>query len=85
MTDEVYTLPPGPPPANHGHTQAAWLMTGGVLLGFLIAGIGVGIAHTALIVSGLVVLALAIAISLVMRATGRGQPVPSRSRAWYED
>ena len=66
-----------PEPANHneGMTLAAWVTTGMIVLGVLIAAIGLMIPQFALLwVGGAVVVAGLIA-GAVLRALGHGQPL----------
>lgn len=79
-----YTLPREAAPKNHGNTKAAWVLTLGVLLGATVAGIGLAIGHLALQLTGAVVVVAALAVSYGMRLNGMGQPVPERSKDWYQ-
>ena len=84
MSTEVYKLPPNTAPANHGRTRSAWVLTITVIIGAAITGVGVAIAHTGLIVSGLAVLAIGMVAAGVLRLQGHGQPVSARPGDWYE-
>ncbi len=70
---DVANLPPGAPPANHGHTVAAWVAMAGVMLGVAVAGLGVAVAKPWLFVVGMVVVLVGLASGLVLRQAGFGQ------------
>jgi hypothetical protein len=80
MTDksnvEIAYLPPAVPPANHGHTVAAWTAMIGVMIGALVAAIGVTVAQPVIFWIGLGVVALAVIAGLVLRNMGFGQAKP---------
>ncbi|WP_347042468.1 HGxxPAAW family protein [Brachybacterium nesterenkovii] len=69
---KTYTVPPAPP-SNHGRTVAAWLMTVGVVIGSIVAAVGLVLMHTMLMVVGGAVIVATILLSVVLRALGMGQ------------
>jgi hypothetical protein len=70
----TFDLPPGPPPANHGKTSAAWITVLVIMVGGLIATIGMIFASIPLTIAGSAVLVLGLVVGRVMRAMGLGQP-----------
>lgn len=72
-THITFDLPPGPPPANHGKTPAAWITILIIIVGGLIATVGMIFASTVFTVIGGVVLLLGLVVGRVMRAMGLGQ------------
>lgn len=60
---------------NHGRTPAAWATNGLIVLGALIAAIGVMIPMLTLMWVGAGVVVAALAVGAVLRALGHGQPV----------
>lgn len=83
---ETYSMPPGAPPQNHGRTTAAWVMFWGIVVGLVIAVLGFVLPNTPILIAGIVVIAAALVASMVLRKSGRGQPLERRhERAWYED
>lgn len=77
MTDnrnaEVAYLPPAVPPTNHGHTVAAWVTMIGIMIGALVAAVGVGVAAVWLFWVGMAVVVVANVLGLVLRNMGFGQ------------
>lgn len=66
------------PPAashNHGRTPAAWATNGLIVLGALLAAIGLMIPLLALAWVGAGVVVAALAVGAVLRALGHGQPL----------
>lgn len=77
-TTEIAYLPPAAPPTNHGHTVAAWFTMIGIMLGAVVAAVGVVIAAVWLFWVGMGVVALALVGGLVLRNMGYGQKQVSR-------
>ncbi len=73
-THVTFDLPPGPPPANHGKTSAAWITVLIVTLGGLAATIGMIFGSVVVALAGGAVLVLGLVVGRVMRAMGLGQP-----------
>jgi len=73
---EIAHLPPAIPPTNHGHTVAAWVTMLGILLGTVVAAIGVLIAAPWLFWVGIGVVVAANVAGLVLRNMGFGQAKP---------
>ena len=73
---EIAHLPPAIPPTNHGHTVAAWVTMLGILLGTVIAAIGVLIPAAWLFWVGIGVVVAANVAGLVLRNMGFGQAKP---------
>ncbi|GAA1734686.1 hypothetical protein GCM10009809_32420 [Isoptericola hypogeus] len=77
MTDnrnaEVAYLPPAVPPTNHGHTVAAWFTMIGIMVGAIVAAVGVTIAAVWLFWVGMGIVVVANVIGLVLRNMGYGQ------------
>ncbi len=73
---EIAYLPPAVPPANHGHTVAAWTAMIGVMVGALVASIGVAVPNAVVFWVGMGVVLLACVAGLVLRNMGYGQPRP---------
>ena len=71
---EVAYLPPSAPPANHGHTSAAWATTILVFLGVGIAAFAVLQAFVAVFWVGMGVVAIGLVVGKVMALLGYGQP-----------
>ncbi|WP_265521073.1 HGxxPAAW family protein [Oerskovia flava] len=76
---EVAYLPPSAPPTNHGHTVAAWFTMIGIMVGSLVAAIGVVIAAVWLFWVGMGVVAVALAGGVVLRNMGYGQQLPAEA------
>ncbi len=80
MTDKTNTeiayLPPAVPPSNHGHTVAAWTAMIGIMLGALVASIGVAVAQAVIFWVGMGVVLVACILGLVLRNMGYGQAKP---------
>ncbi|MFI2705300.1 HGxxPAAW family protein [Cellulosimicrobium composti] len=77
-TTEIAYLPPAAPPTNHGHTVAAWFTMIGIMLGAVVAAVGVVIAAVWLFWVGMGVVALALVGGVVLRNMGYGQKQVSR-------
>jgi len=77
-TTEIAYLPPAAPPTNHGHTVAAWTTMIGIMLGALVASIGVVIAAVWLFWVGMGVVAAALVVGVVLRNMGYGQKSVAR-------
>ncbi|MFF2267027.1 HGxxPAAW family protein [Cellulosimicrobium cellulans] len=79
QTTEIAYLPPAAPPTNHGHTVAAWFTMIGIMVGALVAAIGVllpGMAQVSgvwLFWVGMGLVAVALVGGLVLRNMGYGQ------------
>lgn len=72
-THVTFDLPPGPPPANHGKTSAAWITVLIVTLGGLASTIGMIFGSTLVALAGAAVLVIGLVVGRVMRAMGFGQ------------
>lgn len=62
-------------PNNHGRTVAGWATNGLIVLGALVAGIGLMIPQLALVWVGVGVVVVALAVGATLRALGFGQPL----------
>ena len=62
-------------PKNHGRTTAGWVTNGLIVLGALVAGIGIMIPQFALVWVGAGVVVVALAVGATLRALGYGQPL----------
>lgn len=69
--------PVAAPPANHGHTLAAWVTVALVMAGGVLAAAGVLSGHAALFWAGLAVVVIALVVGRALKAFGFGQPEPS--------
>ncbi|WP_253049716.1 HGxxPAAW family protein [Cellulosimicrobium cellulans] len=78
QTTEIAYLPPAAPPTNHGHTVAAWFTMIGIMVGALVAAIGVVVAAVWLFWVGMGVVAVALIGGLVLRNAGYGQKQATR-------
>ena len=70
---ETLRLPPTAPPTNHGHTTAAWTTTVVVLVGAVVAALGLIVSLVWLFWVGMGVALGGIVVGLVLRAAGYGQ------------
>lgn len=75
---EIAYLPPAVPPANHGHTVAAWFAMTAVMFGAVVAGLGVALPEIWLAVVGGVIVVVGLLGGLLLRAMGFGQRDVSR-------
>lgn len=73
LAPEGVVLPDNAPPTNHGHTTAAWFLVVVCAVGTTIAGLGMPLNSTALIIAGIVVTAIGVVGSAVLSLTGKGQ------------
>ena len=73
---ELAHLPIASPPRNHGHTTAAWVTVGMVLLGSTIASVAVVVARPWLFWVGLGVVVVGVVLGQVLKMLGFGQPAP---------
>lgn len=73
MMNKTYPVPP-PPPHNEGKTAAAWTLNLGVVLGALIAAVGLVMGELPIMGIGAGVIVLAIIVGVVMSIAGLGQP-----------
>lgn len=71
---EKVHLPSAAPPTNHGHTPAAWVTVTLVLVGAVVAAVAVLAALPWLFWVGIGVIAVAVAVGLVLKMLGLGQP-----------
>ncbi|MFC8921752.1 HGxxPAAW family protein [Cellulosimicrobium sp. NPDC057127] len=78
QTTEIAYLPPAAPPTNHGHTVAAWFTMIGIIVGVLVAAVGVVVAAVWLFWVGMGVVAVSLLGGLVLRNLGYGQKPASR-------
>ncbi len=74
---ETAYLPPSAPPANHGHTTAAWVTTITVLVGVVAAAFGVLTATVWLFWVGIGVALAGVVAGKVLAILGFGQPDPN--------
>jgi hypothetical protein len=70
---ETAYLPPSPPPMNHGHTTAAWTTTFLVIVGFLVAALGMVLSISWLFWTGVVITVLGLLLGKVLQVMGYGQ------------
>jgi hypothetical protein len=70
---EVAHLPPSAPPTNHGHTVAAWTTVVIVLVGSLVACVGVLVAIVWMFWAGLAVVLIGVIVGRVLKGMGYGQ------------
>ena len=76
-------MPPSAAPRNHGRTVAAWTTTLIVVVGAVVAGLGVALAEPWLAwVGGGVVLA-GLIVGKVLQMMGLGQPGSARARSGH--
>jgi len=66
-------LPPTAPPTNHGRTVAAWTTTWGVVLGGVVAALGVAFTLAWLFWVGMGVIVLTLVLGKVLQLLGHGQ------------
>lgn len=71
---EAHNLP-DPVPTNHGRTLAGWVTNGLIVLGTLIAAIGLMIPHIPVAWVGAGIVVVALAVGATLRALGFGQPL----------
>jgi len=67
-------LPLSSPPGNHGRTRAAWATTWIVLIGALVAALGVAFAVPWVFWLGLGIVLVGALVGKVMQVLGMGQP-----------
>ncbi len=67
-------LPDNAPPHNHGHTTAAWFLTIFGMVGSILAGVGLPLESTVLIIAGIAVVVIGVVGGLVLSLAGKGQP-----------
>jgi hypothetical protein len=72
-TREQAGLPLSVPPANHGHTIAAWTTIVVILVGALVSAMAVVLAVVWLFWVGLGVIALGVVVGKVLQVLGYGQ------------
>ena len=70
---ETMHLPPTSAPTNHGRTVAAWTTTWVVVLGGVVAGLGVALTVAWLFWAGLGVVAAGLVLGKVLQVLGHGQ------------
>jgi len=71
---EQQDLPDSAAP-NHGMTLAAWALNAGIVLAFLVAGIGMMVETMWLVWIGVAIAAISLIAGGVLRALGYGQPL----------
>ena len=76
---EAVHLPPSPAPRNHGRTVAAWTTTAIVLVGALVAALGVAFALVWLAWVGGAVIVAGVVIGKVLQVVGLGQTGSTRT------
>ncbi|WP_058235674.1 HGxxPAAW family protein [Devriesea agamarum] len=69
---KTYIVPPAPP-ANHGKTVAAWVMFVGIAAGAIVVAVGIASAQHVVSLVGVIVLAVTLLLSFVLRLAGFGQ------------
>lgn len=74
-TERAY-LPPASPPRNHGHTKAAWVTVGVVIIGAVVASLAVMFAIVWLFWVGIGVIVVGLVVGRVLKMLGLGQPGP---------
>lgn len=75
---EAVHLPPTAPPRNHGRTVAAWTTTFIVLVGAVVAGVGVAVALPWLAWAGGGVIVAGVVVGKVLQVMGLGQTGTAR-------
>ncbi|MBO3087042.1 HGxxPAAW family protein [Cellulomonas dongxiuzhuiae] len=70
---ETMHLPPTTAPTNHGRTVAAWTTTWGVVLGGVVAALGVALTYAWLFWVGMGVIVVALVLGKVLQLLGHGQ------------
>lgn len=70
---ETIHLPPTTAPTNHGRTVAAWTTTWVVVLGGVVAALGVTFTLVWLFWAGMGVIALGVVLGKVLQLLGHGQ------------
>ncbi|MBF0689326.1 MAG: hypothetical protein IR158_16365 [Cellulomonas sp.] len=70
---ETMHLPPTTPPTNHGRTVAAWTTTWGVVLGGVVAALGVALTLAWLFWVGMGIVVLALVLGKILQLLGHGQ------------
>lgn len=70
---ETMHLPPTSAPTNHGRTVAAWTTTWVVVLGGVVAGLGVALTFAWLFWTGLGVIVAGLVLGKVLQVLGHGQ------------
>ncbi|MCC2333377.1 HGxxPAAW family protein [Cellulomonas wangsupingiae] len=70
---ETVHLPPTTPPTNHGRTLAAWTTTWSVVLGAVVAALGVTFTLAWLFWVGMAVIAAGLVLGKVLQLLGHGQ------------
>lgn len=71
---EPQDLPDSAAP-NHGMTLAAWVLNSGIVVGAIIAGVGMMLERTVVTWIGVAVCVVALIAGGVLRALGYGQPL----------
>ena len=77
---ELARLPVASPPRNHGHTVAAWVTVGFVLLGAVVSSVAVVLARPWLFWVGLGVVLVGVILGRVLKMLGFGQPGPAAGK-----
>lgn len=78
-------LPVASPPKNHGHTTAAWVTVVVVVLGALVASVGVMVAESWMFWAGIAVIVVGLVVGRVLAMLGLGQPRPGAPRRDRDD
>ncbi|MGC4173731.1 HGxxPAAW family protein [Demequina sp.] len=71
---EPQDLPDAAAP-NHGMTLAAWVLNSGIVIAFLVGGIGMMVGAMWAIWVGIAIAVLSLAAGATLRALGHGQPL----------
>lgn len=66
---------PDPTAPNHGMTLAAWVLNSGIVVAFILAGVGMMIEVGWLMWVGGAIAVLSLAAGAALRALGYGQPL----------
>lgn len=74
LAPEGVVLPDNAPPNNHGHTTAAWFLTIVCVVGVLLAGLGLPLNSTPLVIIGAVVALVGVVGGVALSLAGKGQP-----------
>jgi len=73
LNREGVELPEFIPPANHGHTTAAWFLVIVAIIGALAIALGMPLNSTPMIIVGIVVIFVGLIGSAVLSKSGKGQ------------
>lgn len=74
----TYRIPPAPP-HNEGNTVAAWTLTAMVVLGVIVAAVGLAMSSAVMMIIGGAVVALGLVAGLGLSLAGLGQKKTSKA------